>query len=147
MIPASTKPGLLPPGIHWASGWAEVEQRYGINSHRQRLLAGMLRGLQLLQVAGCREAYLDGSFTTEKELPKDFDICWETEGVNFAILDPVFEDMSNLRAAQKLRFFGEFLPVTVKKPKGHPYRETFELFQRDKQTRDPKGIVALRLGT
>lgn len=146
MIPAFNSDGNLPVGVHWSDSWAEIEDRFGTNGHRQRLLAGMFRGFNLLEIAGCEDVYIDGSFTTTKEFPKDFDVCWETAGVDFKLLDPVFRDHSNQRAAQKARFFGEFLPVTLAEPIGHPRRAIFELFQRDKQTQKPKGIVGFHLG-
>jgi hypothetical protein len=145
MIPAFTHDGLLPVGVHWAESFVEIEERFGLNGHRLLLLAGFSRACSLLQVAGCREVYLDGSFTSSKELPKDFDACWETNRVDFKILDPVFLDHTNLRAAQKVRFFGEFLPVTLGRAPARIFRETFDLFQRDKQTGKPKGIVGLHL--
>jgi len=42
--------------------------------------------------AGCRTAYVDGSFVTAKEDPEDFDGCWESEGVSLKALDPVLCD-------------------------------------------------------
>ena len=56
-------------------------------------------------------------------------------------LDPVFLDFSNLRAAQKARFQGEFFPADI--PEGLSGRMFLEFFQRDKETGEPKGIVAL----
>jgi hypothetical protein len=145
MIPAYTDDNLLPLGVHWAESFTEIEDRFGINGHRLRLLVGFSRGCNLLQAAGCQTVYLDGSFTTPKEYPKDFDVCWETAGVDFKVLDPIFLDMSNRRAAQKVRFFGEFLPVTLARAPARIYRETYDLFQRDKHTGKPKGIVGMRL--
>jgi uncharacterized protein DUF6932 len=145
MIPAYTNEGLLPAGVHWAESLTEIEEHFGVNGHRLRLFVGFSRGCNLLQAVGCREVFLDGSFTTVKETPKDFDACWETDGVDFKSLDPIFLDHANLRAAQKVRFFGEFLPVTMGRAPARIYRETFDLFQRDKQTGKPKGIVGLRL--
>jgi len=144
MIPAYNSDGNLPPGVHWAS-LTEIEEKFGVNGHRLRLFVGFSRACHLLQAAGCHDVYLDGSFTTTKEYPNDFDACWETAGVDFKLLDPVFLDLANGRAAQKVRFFGEFLPVTLGRSPAHIYRQTFDLFQRDKQTGQPKGIIGLHL--
>ena len=143
MIPDFEADGLLKPGIHWAASIAELEARFGTNDHRLRLLAGFTRGCNRLEIAGCRDVYLDGSFTTAKEKPKDFDACWDTAGVDFALLDKVIREIN--RPAQKALFFGEFFPVTFGREPAHVFQETFKLFQRDKQTGKAKGIVGLHL--
>lgn len=95
--------GNLPPGLHEAT-WEEIVERYGYTPHRLALLAGLRAALDTLRQAGCGRVYLDGSFVTGKEVPNDFDACWEIDGVNvdlLEMLDPVLLDWSNRRAAQK----------------------------------------------
>jgi hypothetical protein len=87
--------------------------------------------------------YLDGSFVTTKPHPGDFDACWDIQGVDEDLLDPVFWDFSQGRAAQKGRFGGEFFPAQL--PEGASGRAFVEFFQVNKLTGDPKGIVAIRL--
>jgi Family of unknown function (DUF6932) len=65
--------GSLPPGIHHAT-WTEIVTRYATTTHRRYLLDGLLDALRSLATAGCRVAYLDGSFVTAKEHPRDFEI-------------------------------------------------------------------------
>ncbi len=72
--------GNLPLGIHEAT-WDELVARFGYNQHRQALLAGLKVALQALGTAGCRRVYIDGSFVSAKELPGDFDGCWEAAGL------------------------------------------------------------------
>ena len=86
MIPDFRRNGHLPPGIHWAT-WDELKERYGTNSWRQRLLTGLGAVLENLKAAGCRTIYVDGSFVTSKELPNDYDACWEEAGVDPEALD------------------------------------------------------------
>ncbi len=43
---------------------------------------GLRSALESLEGAGCRTAYVDGSFVTAKELPNDFDACWEEVGLD-----------------------------------------------------------------
>ena len=92
-------------------------------------------------------AYLDGSFVTDKNEPNDFDACWEMVGVDFDLLDqeiPVLLDWSRKREAQKATFGGElFIAESAADPWGTPY---LEFFQRDRDSGQPKGIVALNLG-
>ena len=99
MIPGFDAAGNLPPGIHFSS-WDEFAQRYGTTDHRKRLLEGLAAALSSLKQAGCRTAYIDGSFITTKEVPDDFDGCWDPTGVDDTLLDPVLLDFDNKRAAQ-----------------------------------------------
>jgi len=87
--------------------------------------------------------YLDGSFVTEKDLPADFDGCWDMEGVDPDLLDPALLDFENGRAAQKIRFGGELFPASYAETSSE---KTFlEFFQTDKETGAPKGIVKIEL--
>jgi hypothetical protein len=61
--PLDPQTGALPPGIHVAT-WAEIFTRYGYNPRRRRLLTGLAFALAGLRDAGCRRAYLGGSFVT-----------------------------------------------------------------------------------
>jgi hypothetical protein len=63
MIPEFDQRGDLPPGIHDAR-WDEIVTRYATNTHRMELTEGLSRALRSLRAAGCRTAYLDGSFVT-----------------------------------------------------------------------------------
>lgn len=143
MIPEFDENGNLPPGIH-AATWEEIAQRYAGSSRRRELLAGLERALLSLRDAGCRIAYLDGSFVTTKDSPGDFDACWEARGVNAAMLDPVLLDFSARRAAQKAKYGGELFPADgAAEPAGTRF---LEYFQRDRETGEAKGIIAIDLG-
>ncbi len=127
--------------------WHEILVRYGFNARRLRLLAGFKAALDSLRQVGCARVYLDGSFVMAKELPNDFDACWEMAGLDFDALDslqPTLLDWSHRRAAQKAMFGGElFIAESAADPWGTPY---LEFFQRDRDSGEPKGIVALSLG-
>ena len=79
--------------------------------------------------------YVDGSFVSTKELPGDYDACWESDELtDFSRLDPVFSDFSLGRLAQKTRFGGEFFPAfAIADGDGNVYRD---FFQRSKRRRD-----------
>ena len=144
VIPEFLATGILPVGIHWAT-LAEVSHRFGVNSHRERLLNGFCRAIAALEAAGCKAVYLDGSFVTDKPTPSDFDACWEMTGVSIPLLDKVFLDFTNMRAAQKAKYCGEFFP-TIAVAQSTPHFRTFlEFFQTDKNTGDDKGIIGIRL--
>lgn len=116
-------------------------ERYAITDHRASLLNGFGDAITSLTVAGCSRVYLDGSFVTDKEVPGDFDACWETSGVDPVLLDPELLDFTDRRAAQKIRYGGELFPAQISaEPGGTVF---LGYFQRDRHTGEPKGIIAL----
>lgn len=142
MIPKFDQRGNLPPGIHHAT-WTEIVTRYATSTHRRELLDGLLDALRSLKAAGCATGYLDGSFVTAKEHPGDFDACWESADVVFNRLDPELLDFSDKCATQKARYSGELYPADwPAQADGTTFRD---LFQRDRITGQPKGIVAIDL--
>ena len=143
MIPSFDSDGLLPPGIHW-SGWDELNDRFGSTPWRRRLVAGLRAALDNLAGAGCRVVYIDGSFVTSKEVPNDYDGCWEEAGVDPTALDPVLLTFDPGRATQKAKYMGEFFPASsIADADGFSFHE---FFQTDKYTGRQKGIVAIDLG-
>jgi hypothetical protein len=132
---------LLPPGIHWAD-MPEVRRRFAYNARREWLFEGIVTVAAALRSAGCLRMYLDGSFTTDKDHPGDFDGCWDPHGVDASRLDPVLLQFGNGRAVQKEKFRGEmFICVQQNGDTG-----TFlDFFQADKFTGQPKGIVGIEL--
>jgi hypothetical protein len=141
-IPDFDDRGVLPPGIHVAT-WAEVHARYGYNTHRRELLAGLRKALVSLKSAGCRHAYIDGSFVTAKLRPGDFDGCWEEQDVDPDLLHPALLIFDDQRAVQKAIFGGEMFPASAHADgKGSPF---VQFFQTEKLTGEPKGIVCIDL--
>jgi hypothetical protein len=110
----------------------------------RELADGLLDALRSLKRAGCRTAYIDGSFVTAKGLPGDFDACWEIAGVDASRLGRELLDFRDGRAAQKARYGGElFLAETAAEPAGTTF---IDYFQCDRDTGQPKGIIAIDLG-
>lgn len=118
---------------------------FGTNRLREKLLDGLYRAAQALKTAGCQTLYVDGSFVTIKDLPDDFDGCWDPVGVIAAKLDPVLLDFSNGRLAQKVKYNGELFISSLRAELQPPHRTFLDFFQCDKQTGMPKGIIALDL--
>jgi hypothetical protein len=135
--------GNLPPGIHQGT-WEELAGAFGSTAQRRALLEGLLRALSELRRAGCRRAYIDGSFVTAKDVPGDFDGCWDPEGVDPDVLEPTLLDFTDRRAAQKAKYGGELFIATESADAAES--RFLDFFQRDKRTGEPKGIVALDLG-
>lgn len=146
MIPDhDTDTGNLPPGVHEVT-WQEMSARFGFTAHRLQLLEGLKQVLLSLQNAGCRRAYVNGSFVTTKEHPNDFDGCWEMDGVDIDRLEsiaPALLDFEERRRAQKAAFGGEMFPARW----GADSSGTafLDFFQRDKYTGARKGIIAIDL--
>ena len=144
MIPIFDSNGCLPAGIHWTT-WDEFKIRFGVTAHRRRLLDGLEEGLKSFKAAGCSTVYIDGSFVIDKEIPGDFDVCWDITGVDPTLLDPVLLNFDNQRAAQKAKYYGEFFLAHRGAESTPPYRTFLEFFQIDENTGNPKGIVAIDL--
>ncbi len=115
MIPDFDNLGNLLPGLHPAE-WIAFVERFGHTAERRRLIDGLHSAILPLSGAGCRVLYVDGSFVTAKLSPQDFDVVWETEGVDLQALmssEPVFFRFEGRRAAQKAKFGGEFFPSGI----------------------------------
>ena len=108
--PFDRSTGNLPAGVYEAT-WGELVTHYGYTPHRLALLAGLKAAVDALRAAGCRRVYIDGSFITTKDVPGDFDACWEVDGVELAHLDPVLLTFANRREAQKRKYGGELFPA------------------------------------
>ncbi len=135
---------ILPAGIHSAT-LEEVKARFVSNPKRRTQFRGLVAALSNLRSAGCRRAFLDGSFVSAKPRPGDFDACWDPAGVNRTALDPVLLTFMNNRAAQKAKYHGEFFPSTV--PADQVGTIFVEFFQVDRFTGAQKGIVSIDLAT
>ena len=96
-----------------------------------------------LRGAGCSAIYIDGSFVTTKEIPNDFDACWEEAGVEPELLDPVLLRFDAGRAEQKARYLGEWFPASIGATVGGTSFREF--FQTDRATGMTQGIVAVDL--
>lgn len=141
VLPDFDADGALPLGIHVAS-WDEIVERFGWSDHRMDLLAGLADLLANLRAAGCRLVYLDGSFVTDKEVPGDYDLCWEMDGADLRKVDPIVLDVAPPRAAQQARYRGDILPNVHEGSTGAPF---VDFFQRNKVTGGSKGIVAINI--
>lgn len=141
MLPEFDIFGNLPPGEHGAT-WRGLADRYGYTPWREYLLSGLLKALQLLRAAGCQRVYIDGSFVTAKEVPGDFDACWDADGVDFDLIDERLLTFDAGRTTQKAAFFGElFIADSRADPQGTLFRD---FFQTDRDGHR-KGIVILDL--
>jgi hypothetical protein len=130
-IPPFDERGYLPPGVY-ETDETEFNQRFGFNSYRQQLLAGLHSALIALKQAGCDRVYIGGSFVTNKEEPGDIDGCFEGISIDENLLDSIF--LNSDLEAQKARFGTELVFGSN--------RAGF--FQTDRSG-NPQGIVAIDL--
>lgn len=142
MIPAyDPSTGNLPPGEHLAD-WVGIVERFGTTPWRRQRLEGPARALRDLRAAGCKRAYIDGSFITTKEHPGDFDACWDIDGVDFDVIDEVLLTFDAGRGTQKAKYRGELFPADAAAvPLGTLFRD---FFQRDRDG-NPKSIIVIDL--
>ena len=127
VIPEFDENGNLPPGVHFCE-WEEFNERFGTTVKRQNMIEGLKLAMIQLKAAGGRTIYINGSFVTSEEKPKDFDACYDRETV----------DMNNLRVnaprlfnhydrnAQKAKYRGEIFPSD--QPVGNYGDNSFEFF-------------------
>lgn len=141
MIPNFNNNGKLPAGIHWCS-MAEIIEKLGFSPRRLELIEGLKEVVNSLQVSGCKEVYIDGSFCTDKEEPGDIDGCWDIKGVNPIKLAPELLQFDFERKAQKDKFGCEFFPANaLAVPPNTLY---IDFFQKDRDG-VKKGIIGIKL--
>jgi hypothetical protein len=132
--------GNLKPGIHSMS-WDEFLKLFGTNVHRLSLLSGLKAAILSLKQAGCQIIYVDGSYVSLKDFPEDYDACWDVNGVDGNLIDPILLKFNDGRRAMKIKYKGDLFPAQLKE-RGSS-RIFLDFFQSDKNTGDPKGIVKL----
>jgi len=118
----------------------ETAHRFAFNNRRAELFDGFRRAYGSLRAAGCNGVYLDGSYVTEKPHPGDYDVCWDSTGVDPSKLDPVLLDFSEGRRQQKLTFGGELFPSAPGSDGRIPFLGFFSI---DRETGGPKGVVRI----
>lgn len=145
MIPEFNGDGNLPPGIHEAT-LAEVEEKFAYNIKRRLLFNHLLELIGDLRNIDCKAIYLDGSFTTEKILPGDMDICWDENGVDFDKVYyymPILFDFDFPRSEQQKIYCADIFPATL--IEGNSKKFFLDFFQEDKNTNLPKGIIKIQI--
>ena len=141
--------GELPPGVHKTS-LDEISKSFGsTNDRRKLLMVGLIRAAQNFKAGGVGEIYVDGSFTTAKELPNDVDGCWSAIDADPASVDPVFwkfdspqefEQVNRKQMKDKyhLDFYVAEWPSNSQ---GRPFPDYFQT----NRSGEPKGILLVDL--
>ncbi len=145
-IPDFDGNGNLPPGVYHVS-LVEIEERFTWNERRRMLFNGLKRALANLASAGVRRVWIDGSFVTAKDEPRDVDACWEyPSDMEFEALDPLLYDTLPPRRPMKLKYGVDFLiagtPVIMMETGDFPIEEFFQFDRRLRR----KGILVVDIG-
>ena len=145
MIPAFTKEGYLPPGIYTAT-IDELESRFSTNIIRKDLFFNLIKLIEDLKLIECGAIYIDGSFTTNKRLPKDIDVCWDNRGIDYNYAKtslPILFDFSDGRRNQQLKYKCDIFPAY--ETEGATGILFIDFFQKDKATGNRKGIIEIKI--
>lgn len=127
----------LPPGIHPFT-LKQLRQDFVYNEQRQHVFDKLSEVIAHLKEAGCKRAFLGGSFVTGKELPKDFDLCWDPRGVDLTKVDPMLVNAGPF--AKKEKFGGDvfhWLPELT----GYDHLKGFQWDRHG----ESKGVVSIDL--
>jgi len=151
-LPEFNRNEFLNPGIYKLT-WTEVCEYLGWNYKRKSLLQGLREGLEALKECGCKKVYLDGSFVSKRDRPKDFDVCFEEDGVDFDKLKANFEALTiftNGRQQQKRIYKGEFVPASTEVSGSLTFKDLFQLIKDPVDssyinTHSQKGIISINL--
>lgn len=140
MIPDFDNNGNLPPGIHTAT-IKEVAARFATNSHRGKLFNLLLEVLMILQRCNCPEVHLNGSYITTKEEPEDYDLCFESTGIEPT--PELYDFLAQKEEARKKRYGGD---IFVRMPEPPYYYDHVTQWQTDGRNDDlAKGILRINL--
>ncbi|HEY9793186.1 MAG TPA: hypothetical protein V6D22_22485 [Candidatus Obscuribacterales bacterium] len=138
-IPGFDSNGNLPPGIHDAT-IEQIKARFARNAHRNRLFSGLVEVLEILRDCNCLEVYLNGSFITEKEMPGDYDLCYEPLGIQATA---EFRRFLENKETRKERYLGD---IFVRMPEPPFCIDHVADWQTDTRQDDVgKGIIRIRL--
>lgn len=133
--------GNLPPGIHNAS-LEEIGRRFATNRRRKEVFRGLEFVVGELAKKGVFDIWIDGSFISTKERPRDVDMLFlrpTSYGPSWGVLH-----ISN-RENLKLSYRVDLLPENSTGPDamtGMPI-PIIKFFQQDRNGQ-PKGLIRLR---
>jgi len=139
MIPNFDRNGNLPPGQYLAT-LEEFEEKFVYGMKRKDLFEGIKRLIDDLRKIGCKTLFIDGSYTTQKLFPSDFDACWDDTGVDHVKAKAIVPELYN-RGLRKLRYKGDVFQAYVL---ATPVKLYIDFFQSDKDD-NPKGIIKINL--
>jgi hypothetical protein len=133
--------GNLPPGIHDAT-LEEIRRRFATNRRRKEVFRGLEFAVSELDNRGVTDIWIDGSFVTAKERPRDVDMIFLRPfdyGPTWGIL--YIAERENFKLSHRV----DLLPENSIGPDavtGLPI-PIIDFFQQDRNGQ-PKGLIRLR---
>lgn len=143
-LPAFRQDGWLPEGHHPAS-WKEIEAVFGgeTGSRRAQVFSNLLRWRDALRAKGMGgRLILNGSFTSQKPEPGDFDCYFVYDEATEALLQQDAEAKTLTDYGYcKTQGGGDVLVFAEASVHKFPQFCRIDGFDLDKATRLPKGVV------
>lgn len=142
MIPEFNNYGNLPKGIHLVT-ISEFKKRFVNSIKREELFIGIERLMKDLRKFNCKAIYIDGSYVTDNPSPKDIDVLWEDDNIEYPfaelMLPILFESNIDIKRAYGFYVYPANYNVTG-------IGLTFlNFFQLDKASGTPKGIIKIKI--
>ena len=132
----------MPKGVHDAT-LVEIQQRFGTNYRRRQLLTGLKFVVDRLRGFGVTTVWIDGSFVTAKERPRDVDVIYDpppnTDTTTWGLLSPS-------RRKELKQYYGVDLwrHPSPQPTKGNPLKtETLLEMMSTDRAGVPKGVLKL----
>jgi hypothetical protein len=126
----------------------DIEKRFTWNAKRLSLFRSLKRALANLAVAGVRRVWIDGSFVTTKQEPKDIDGCWEYDPavVDARKIDPVLAGSRYGQRAMKRKYGIDFFIAGIRLVDRVAHELPVEEFFQRIDGGDRKGILVVEIG-
>ncbi|MFW0717600.1 DUF6932 family protein [Pedobacter sp. N23S346] len=146
MIPLFDEEGYLPSGIYEAS-LTKFEAHFSTNLVRKNIFQGFLRLIADLKKVGCGTVFVDGSYVTRKEYPKDIDVCWDDRGLDLNLVIaalPILWDLQHPRDRQQRQYRADVFPAFV--TENGSKKMFLDFFQQIKgEEHKQKGIIKINI--
>lgn len=146
-LPNFTNSLWLPPGVYPVS-WSDISNSFSgqIGSKRHTVFSKLEKWVSDLRTLGVKgRLILDGSFISNKPDPSDFDCVLIVASETTHLLnDPQVADLVDYQRL-KIRGFGDIFYFTedALTTGSQLLQNVHEIFARDKDTNDEKGMVEL----
>lgn len=83
--------------------YGEFEKSFAFNEFRKEQIKATLLFLKILKLLGCTNAYVAGSFVTNKELPNDIDLCVDATGIDYRKLTKEYPEFLQPKGIERIK--------------------------------------------
>lgn len=120
--------------------YGEFKKAFGFNESRKEKLKRVLLFLKILKSLGCTNAYIAGSFVTNKEFPNDIDLCVDITNIDYKRLAKEYPELLSAKGIQKIK--NEYKVHLIFYDAG--CLEYLDWFKKDRND-NPRGLVKIYL--